>query len=624
MGEATHHVQAEFEPAPGEAPLRPGSAPERPDELRRPRRGHVPAQHRGRRARSSSSSRGYGMLWDNTSHTQVRRPRSRPCTCRRPDLFDARARPGGLTGTYRQGDCATGTVVATRVDRRSRSARPRTGRPSPRSTRPRRPRTPRSTRASSRARPASSGRGRSRARPPATTTCRRSPATASACGSTESCVVDNWRQAWLPWWDDGAPDAGARASGTRFASSGGARTTRRTLRLKWKTPPRSPYTSLWSEVGDGIDYYFVYGPDLDDVVAGYRELTGRAPLMPRWALGLWQSRERYQTAQESLDTLAEFRRRGIPMDTIVQDWQYWKARPVGLARVRPRALPRPRRLDPRDPRPLPRPADDLGLAEVLHDHRELPRDEGEGLPVSGDAEAPDQGLAGLRAHVLRRVQPRGAEALLEADERARSSARAWTPGGWTPRSRSWWARARRARSRRPCTRPRSARAPAWPTPSPWSTARPCTRASGSADPDKRVFILTRSAFAGSSATPPPPGRATSRPTGTACASRSRPGSTWRSPACPGGPPTWAASRCRAVVGAATRGREDVEEWRELVTRWFQYSTFCPLLRVHGQFPNREMWFFGGDEGHRAYTTQLCVRPAPLPACCRTRTRWPPT
>ena len=56
--------------------------------------------------------------------------------------------------------------------------------------------------------------------------------------------------------------------------------------------------------------------------------------------------------------------------------------------------------------------------------------------------------------------------------------------------------------------------------------------------------------------------------------------------------------------AADPRPEDVEEWRELVTRWFQFGTFCPLLRVHGQFPYREMWFFGGDEGHRAYKTQL--------------------
>jgi alpha-D-xyloside xylohydrolase len=50
--------------------------------------------------------------------------------------------------------------------------------------------------------------------------------------------------------------------------------------------------------------------------------------------------------------------------------------------------------------------------------------------------------------------------------------------------------------------------------------------------------------------------------------------------------------------------EDVEEWRELCTRWFQFATFSPLLRVHGQFPHREMWHFGADEKHRAFTTQL--------------------
>jgi len=50
--------------------------------------------------------------------------------------------------------------------------------------------------------------------------------------------------------------------------------------------------------------------------------------------------------------------------------------------------------------------------------------------------------------------------------------------------------------------------------------------------------------------------------------------------------------------------EDVEEWRELVTRWFQFATFCPLLRVHGKPPYREMWYFGADEGHRAFKTQL--------------------
>ena len=81
--------------------------------------------------------------------------------------------------------------------------------------------------------------------------------------------------------------------------------------------------SFASEVGDYIDYYFVYGPALDAVVAGYRDLTGPAPLFGKWALGLWQSRERYKSQEELVDVVKEYRRRQVPLDNIVQDWQYW-------------------------------------------------------------------------------------------------------------------------------------------------------------------------------------------------------------------------------------------------------------------------------------------------------------
>ena len=81
--------------------------------------------------------------------------------------------------------------------------------------------------------------------------------------------------------------------------------------------------SLWSELGNGIDYYFVGGNCLDDVISGYRQLTGKSQIMPKWAMGFWQSRERYKTQDEIVETLAEFRKRGIPIDNIVQDWSYW-------------------------------------------------------------------------------------------------------------------------------------------------------------------------------------------------------------------------------------------------------------------------------------------------------------
>ena len=82
-------------------------------------------------------------------------------------------------------------------------------------------------------------------------------------------------------------------------------------------------TTFRSEAGPAIDYYFFYGPELNRVVSEYRRVTGEAPLFPRWAYGYWQCRERYHSQQEILDTAAEFRKRKIPVDALVQDWQYW-------------------------------------------------------------------------------------------------------------------------------------------------------------------------------------------------------------------------------------------------------------------------------------------------------------
>jgi len=81
--------------------------------------------------------------------------------------------------------------------------------------------------------------------------------------------------------------------------------------------------SFWSEVADQIDYYFVAGKTMDEVIAGYRRITGQAPLLGKWAYGYWQSKERYVNRQELLATTAEFRRRAIPIDNMVQDWRYW-------------------------------------------------------------------------------------------------------------------------------------------------------------------------------------------------------------------------------------------------------------------------------------------------------------
>ena len=87
-------------------------------------------------------------------------------------------------------------------------------------------------------------------------------------------------------------------------------------------PPQTT-TTFRSEVGQAVDYYFFYGPELNRVISDYRRLTGAAPLFPKWAYGFWQCRERYHSQQEILDTAAEFRKRKIPVDVLVQDWLYW-------------------------------------------------------------------------------------------------------------------------------------------------------------------------------------------------------------------------------------------------------------------------------------------------------------
>ncbi len=82
-------------------------------------------------------------------------------------------------------------------------------------------------------------------------------------------------------------------------------------------------TSFESEVGDCVDYYFMYGGDADGVIAQMRTLTGQVPMFPLWTYGYWQSKERYKSQQELLDVVDKYRELGVPLDGIVQDWQYW-------------------------------------------------------------------------------------------------------------------------------------------------------------------------------------------------------------------------------------------------------------------------------------------------------------
>ena len=78
-----------------------------------------------------------------------------------------------------------------------------------------------------------------------------------------------------------------------------------------------------AEAGEGIDYYFMYGGSTDGVIAQMRHLSGDVPMFPMWTFGYWQSKERYKTARETESIVDKYRQLQVPLDGIIQDWQYW-------------------------------------------------------------------------------------------------------------------------------------------------------------------------------------------------------------------------------------------------------------------------------------------------------------
>ncbi len=141
----------------------------------------------------------------------------------------------------------------------------------------------------------------------------------------EEVVEERWRTAWNPnnYKFQADMEAGKEYPiRIEWLPDGGVSY----LALKLYTPvnpAEQEKQSWWSEMADMIDYYFIKGDNADDIISGYRLLTGKSQIMPKWAMGFWQSRERYKTSDELLRALKEFRERNIPIDNIVQDWSYW-------------------------------------------------------------------------------------------------------------------------------------------------------------------------------------------------------------------------------------------------------------------------------------------------------------
>jgi alpha-D-xyloside xylohydrolase len=415
-------------------------------------------------------------------------------------------------------------------------------------------------------------------------------------------VVDAWRQNWLPWtyFPTLPMESGKRYQiKIEWIHTGGF------IGLKVLPPGTEDFNktiSLYSEVADQIDYYFIAGENLDQVIQGYREITGKTPMMPRWALGLWQCRERYKSQEELLAVVKEFRNRQIPLDNIVQDWFYWKEDQWGSHEFDSTRFPDP----------------DAMIGELhnnLHTRimisvwpkfytgtRHFDEFREKGWLYMRNVEQGQKDWVGP-GYVSTFYDPYSKEARDLFWEQINTKLfskgiDAWWLDSTEPDIQSNLSREESLRRQDPTALGSASR---YLNTYSLLNARGIYEHQRKTNPEKRVFILTRSAFAGQQ-------RYSAATWSGDIASR------WydlraQIPAglnfCLAGIPYWTTD----IGGFAVEYRyehpneADLEEWRELNTRWFQFGTFCPIFRVHGQFPYREM-FNIAPNNHPAYQSML--------------------
>ena len=417
-------------------------------------------------------------------------------------------------------------------------------------------------------------------------------------------VLDRWRKAWNP----------APATATLNLKRG----EKVPVRIEWTPEGNESYLSVkWqeplsqeeqnsfsfsSEAGQQIDYYFIYGNNMDEVISGYRNVTGKAPIVPKWALGFWQSRERYKTQDEILNIVSEFRKRKIPIDNIVLDWNYWKEADWGSQEFDESRFPSPD-----------------SMIDVLHKKYNTqimisvwPKFyEG----ISAYKEFDKEGWLYKRNIADRQRDWIGngyVSTFYDAfNEKARKafwdliSKKIYTKG-----IDAWWMDASEPdilSNVSPEKRKLQMTPTALGSAAEYLNAYPLQNAKGiyegqrSSDSNKRVFLLTRSGFAGSQRY-------------AAAIWSGDIGSTWhdmKNQISAGvnfsmsGLPYWTMDIGGFVVPEKFEkpNEESLEEWRELMTRWSQFGAFVPLFRSHGQYPFREV-FNTAPDNHPAYKSFL--------------------
>ena len=387
--------------------------------------------------------------------------------------------------------------------------------------------------------------------------------------SVDGQLIIDLENMWLPLSAGAKMHLAANTTYKVIAETGGD------TKLALRTP--SDTMTFRSQVGDTVDYYFLYGPDPSKVVTEYRKLTGAAPLLPRWAYGFWQCRERYSSQQQILETAAEFREKKIPVDVLVQDWQYWGKYGWNALRF--------------DESAYPNPAEMMSELHRRNFHAVISVWAKFGAETAVDKEFVTDKL------VLRSSASTGEPG--EANERE-NWADLFNPQAqkmfWSDINRNlfgegldgWWLDASEPEGDPlkndttflgPGRKVRNA-FPLFETSAVYQGQRATSE-------DKRVVILTRSAYTGEQR------NSTIAWSGDISGNwetlrRQIPGGLSFAMS---GFPYWTTD-----VGGFFRPVDQYTspEYHELLIRWFQFGAFCPIFRIHGFRSETEMWKYGTE------------------------------
>ena len=336
------------------------------------------------------------------------------------------------------------------------------------------------------------------------------------------------------------------------------------------------YLFLSSDVADAIDYYFLYGPEFDHIVAGYRELTGSAPLFGKWAYGFWQSKNKYASQQQILAVAEKYRQLHIPIDNIVQDWFWWTR--TGEMKFNSN-YPDPK-----------------AMMDQLHqDHFHLMMSVWPYFdPGSKTYDDMDKRGYFIARTAVQSFHPKGA-ALYDATNPA-ARKYYWNlidDALFKPGADAWWLDSSEPETEGTEENVLLSHDIAIGNGARYANLYPLMTTAGvyqgqrSASDQKRVFILSRSAFAGIQR------NAVVAWSGDVLSDFL----TYKRQIPAGlnyelsGIPYWTTD-----IGGFILGHPDDPKYRELFVRWFQYGTFCPILRVHGtRAPDQnELWSYGSD------------------------------